>query len=339
MKKILSLFLILVLMLSLSSCDATSAQPIDSLPKVVMVASEGGLGDESFNDMAYEGILKAAKDYKIEVTIEEPEDRYAYIETVSAVAGDTDLVIAVGYIDANTLQEIAENNPDTSFAVVDSEVQVADNVMSLSFKEEEGSFIVGIIAALTTETQILGFVGGAEDGTIESFEFGYRAGIKAINPEARVLVEYTGCFDNAEHGKAAALSLIEEGADVVFHAAGECGIGVIEAAGEKGVWAIGVDKDQSDLNPDAVLCSMFKRVDHGVYLVIQSFMEGKFEGDVYEFGLDFEAVGYSDAAGNLSNEVKSLADLYAKAIIAGDIYVPKNREEFEEFKVPEEGLI
>ena len=101
---------------------------------------------------------------------------------------------------------------------------------------------MGVIAALTSETQIVGFVGGAEDETIESFEFGYRAGVKAVNPEARVLVEYTGCFDDAEHGKTTALSLIEEGADVVFHAAGECGIGVIEAAGEKGVWAIGVEQ-------------------------------------------------------------------------------------------------
>ncbi|MGI6732738.1 MAG: BMP family lipoprotein [Anaerovoracaceae bacterium] len=339
MKKILALCLILMLLVSLASCDTTNAQPINPLPKVVMVASEGGLGDKSFNDMAYEGILRAAEDYKIEVQIEEPENRNAYIETVSAAAAEADLVIAVGYIEADALLEIAENSPDTFFAVVDSDVEAPDNVMSLSFKEEEGSFLVGVIAALTSETQIVGFVGGAEDETIESFEFGYRAGVKAVNPEARVLVEYTGCFDDAEHGKTAALSLIEEGADVVFHAAGECGIGVIEAAGEKGVWAIGVDKDQSELNPDAVLCSMFKRVDNGVYLSIQSFMDGKFEGGVYEFGLDFEAVGYSDQADNLPEEIKSQADLYAKAIIAGDIYVPKNREQFEEFEVPEDGLL
>lgn len=328
-----------MILIGLTSCDTTSAQPIDSLPKVVMVASEGGLGDESFNDMAYEGILRAAKDYRIEVNIEQPESRDAYIETVSAVAENADLVIAVGYIESDRLQEIAGNNPDTLFAVVDSEMEAPDNVMSLSFKEEEGSFLVGVIAALTTETQTLGFVGGVEDGTIESFEFGYRAGIKAVNPEARVLIEYTGCFDNAANGKTAALSLIEEGADVIFHAAGECGIGVIEAAAERDVWAIGVDKDQSDLDPDAVLCSMFKRVDNGVYLSIQSFMEGKFEGAVYEFGLDFEAVGYSDNAGNLSEEIRTQADLYAEAIIAGDIYVPKNREQFEEFQVPENGLL
>ncbi len=336
MRKILLLCLIALMLISSTACDTTSAQPIDPLPKVVMVASEGGLGDESFNDMAYEGILRAAEDYEIEVKVEEPETRDAYIETISQSASEgADLVIAVGHIKADDLQEIAEQNPETLFAVVDSEEEAPDNVMSLSFKEEEGAFLVGVIAAMSTESQTLGLVGGAEDGTMDGFEYGYRAGIKSVNPEAKVLVEYTGRFDDAEAGKAAALALIDEGADVLFHASGECGIGVIEAADERGVWAIGVDKDQSYIDPDTVLCSMFKRVDNGVYLSIQSFLDGKFEGGVYKFGLDFEAVGYSDEAENLTEETKAQADLYAAAILAEDIFVPENREQFEEFKVPD----
>ena len=172
------------------------------------------------------------------------------------------------------------------------------------------------------------------DGTIESFEFGIEPESRPQSSKAYRNIPVASIMQNTEKQQPCPH---RRGCRCGHHAA-RCGIRSSKPQ-EKNVWAIGVDKDQSDLNPDAVLCSMFKRVDHGVYLVIQSFMEGKFEGDVYEFGLDFEAVGYSDAAGNLSNEVKSLADLYAKAIIAGDIYVPKNREEFEEFKVPEEGLI
>lgn len=336
MKKILLLCMIAMLLIVNTACDTIEAKPIDPLPKVVMVASEGGLGDASFNDMAYEGILRAAEDYTIEITVKEPLTQDDYIEAVAGAALEgADLVIAVGHIEGDDLEEIAEESPDTLFAVVDSEHEAPDNVMSLSFKEEEGAFLVGVIAAMSSETQTLGFIGGVEDGTLDGFEFGYRAGIKAVNPEARVLVEYTDRFDNAEAGKEAALALIDEGADVIFHASGECGIGVIEAADERGVWAIGVDKDQSYIDPDTVLCSMFKRVDNGVYLSIQSFLDGEFEGGVYRFGLDFEAVGYSDKAGNLTEEAKAQADFYAAAILAGDIYVPENREQFEEFKVPD----
>ncbi len=331
MKKTLLLLLIAMTAFSGTACNKNDQQPPAPLPKVVMVASEGGLGDKSFNDMAYEGVQRAAVDYAIEVKVEEPETPDDYVETVSSAASEgADLVIAVGHIEEDELESIAVENPDTLFAVVDSEAEAPDNVMSLSFKEEEGSFLVGVIAAMATETHTLGFVGGVEDQTIESFEYGYRAGIKAVNPEARVLAEYTGCFDDAAKGEAAALALMDQGVDVIFHASGECGIGVIEAAAEREVWAIGVDKDQSEIAPETVLCSMFKRIDNGVYLSIQSFMDGEFEGGVYEFGLDFEAVGYSDEAGNLTEEMRLTADGYAAAILAGDIYVPENREEFEE---------
>ncbi len=339
MKKSLLLCLAALVLLGGTACEMTNAAPADPLPKVVMVTAEGRLGNGGFNDLAYDGVLRAASDYKIEVTIEEVHTRDEYTETVSAAALEgADLVIAIGDIDAGELEGIAEENPDTLFAVVDSEEEASDNVMSLSFKEEEGAFLMGVIAALTTRTHTLGFVGGVESKAAEGFEFGYRAGVKAINPDARVVAEYTDSFDDVEDGRAAALTLIGEGADVIFHAAGECGIGVIEAAAENGVWVIGIDRDQSDIDPEAVLCSMFKRVDNGVYLSIQSFMEGTFKGGIYKFGLDFEAVGYSDEAGNLSPEVKALADKYASAILAGNLYVPENREQFEEFQVPEDIL-
>lgn len=343
MKKILAILAIAVLIISTAACyyeiveDPAEEQPVLS---VTMVASEGGLGDKSFNDMAYEGVLRAASDYKIEVTVLEPEKYEDYIDLLSKAAADgAALVIAVGYVPKDELVRIAEQFPETMFAVVDSDDEAPDNVMNLSFKEQEGSFLVGVIAALTTETDIVGFVGGVKEPTIDKFEYGYRAGVKAINPEAQVLVDYTDRYDDPDSGKAAALAQIEKGVDVIFHASGECGIGVIEASGEKGIWAIGVDKDQSELNPEAVLCSMFKRVDNAVYLAIQTLAEGDFEGGLFEFGLDFEAVGYIDGAGNLPDEIKGQADAYAAAILAGDIYVPGDRGEFEGFEVPEEGLL
>lgn len=343
MKKLLILLIAVILIFGSVACyneiKEESQEEIQVL-NVVMVTSEGGLGDESFNDMAYEGVLRAASDYDIEVSVIEPENPSDYISSLSDAASEgADLIIAVGYVQGDEMTEIAEQYPETYFAVVDSDAEAPENVMSLSFKEQEGSFLVGVIAALTTETDIVGFIGGGEEPTIEKFEYGFRAGVKAINPDAQVLVDYTECFDDQNLGRETALALIEGGADVIYHASGECGIGVIEAAGEKGVWAIGVDQDQSDLNPEAVLCSMFKRVDNAVYLAIQSLAENDFDGGIYEFGLDFEAVGYSDGAGNLPEEIRQQADAYASAILAGDIYVPKDRGEFEGFVVPEEGLL
>ncbi len=344
MRPILVMLLIALIAISTLSCGDQNIEvpeniEEDPMKKVVMVASEGGLGDKSFNDVAYEGILQGASDYQIQVSIEEPDAEHDYINAVKKAAEEADLVIAVGFIPKNKLEEIATLYPETLFAVLDSEDEVSDNVMNIAFKDHEGSFLVGVIAALTTESDIVGFIGGKQDPTMDKFEYGFRAGVKIINPNAQVLVDYTECYDNPAIGETIAKELIEEGADVLFHATGECGIGVIDAVAEMKVWAIGVDQDQSFLNHESVLCSMFKRADSGVYFAIQKMMEGQFKGGVYEFGLEFEAVGFVDGADNLPEEIKKQAEDYAEAIIAGKILVPKDRGGFEGFTVPEDDLI
>ncbi|MGI6727409.1 MAG: BMP family lipoprotein [Anaerovoracaceae bacterium] len=341
MKKTLVMLLIMVLICSMAACKNNSGNNNkEDLPKVVMVTSEGGLGDESFNDMAYKGIQRAEADFDIEVSVLEPGSKDEYINSLSKAAEqEADLVIAVGDVSVKRMKQIAEQYPKTDFAIVDSDKEIADNVMSLSFKEQEGAFLVGVIAALTTETDNIGFIGGVSSSAMDKYEYGFRAGVKAINPNAQVLVDYTQSFSSPETGKITALSQVNRGADILFHASGESGIGVIEAASDMGIWAIGSGQDQSPLKPETVLCSMFKRIDNAVYLAIQDFVEGKFEGRVYQFGLDFEAVGYIDGAKNLPEDIVLQVDAYKAAILATDIYVPKNRSDFEEFEVPEEGLL
>lgn len=274
MKRYWILLSIMVLLLVLSACQDQQEPVIEEpeqepLPRIVMVTSEGGLGDESFNGMTHEGVLRAASDYEIEVSVMEPSDASVYVSTIEKAASEgANMVIAVGAISSEMLVELGERYPETSFVVVDSDAEGPENVMSLSFKEQEGSFLVGVIAALTTKTNIVGFIGCVEGPTIDKFEYGFRAGVKAINPDAQVIVDYLDCFDDTALGSKTTLSLIDQGVDIVFHAAGESGISVIEAAGSMEIWAIGIDKGQSSLNPEAVLCSMFKRVDYGVYFAI-----------------------------------------------------------------------
>lgn len=345
MKKYPIILILLIFIFGLTACDLAKepeeVPPIpEPLPKIIMVTSEGGLDDQSFNEMAHDGLLRADSDFEIDMSVMEPASKDFFIETIEDAAKDgANLVIGVGFMPPEELTRIGELYPDTMFAIVDSEFDELGNVMSLSFREQEGSFLVGVIAALTTETDMVGFIGGEQSSTMEKFEYGFRAGVKVINPEIQMLVDYIGAFDQPEQGKAIAQNQIQEGVDVIFQAAGKSGIGVIEMAQEQEIYAIGVDRDQSALAPNSVLCSMFKRVDHGVYFAIQAFLEGEFEGGIHEFGLDYEAVGYSDDAGNLPEEIVDQVDAYAASILSGDLYVPKNQAEFESFSIPEGGFL
>ncbi|MDD2216687.1 MAG: BMP family ABC transporter substrate-binding protein [Eubacteriales bacterium] len=341
MKKYFIFLFIFIIIFSLTACDMERNQEKEEpLTKVVMVVTEGCSGYISYKDIASQGIERAKKDFKIETEILEAEATVEYINVLSQAAENgADLIIAVGCISSSKLERIAEQYPETAFAMVDSEEDICENVMSLAFKEHEGSFLMGIIAALTTKTDVIGFIGGVPGPTIDKFEYGFRGGVKAINPDAQVLVGYTDTFEDPQLGREMALTQIQQGADIIFHESGQCGNGIIDAASEQEVWVMDVVQDQSANDPKTILCSMFIRVDHAVYFAIQTFMEDDFDGGVYEFGLDFQAVGYIDSYENLTVDVTNQLKAYEAAILAGDIYVPKTREDFEEFTVPIDGLL
>lgn len=332
MKKIVSLALILVLVSGLIvGCSGAS----DEGKVVGMITDTGGLGDQSFNDSAWAGVERAEEEYGISKKVLESDTADDYYPNLTSFAKEgTDLTIGVGFLFNESMKKAAEKFPENNFAIVDSVVD-ADNVASLTFAEHEGSFLVGVIAGLQTENDKVGFIGGLEMPLIKKFEYGFRAGVKTVNPDAEVLVNYADSFEDAAIGKEIAISQNNDGADVIYHAAGGVGVGLMNAAKERDFWAIGVDKDQSALAPENVLCSMVKRVDNAVFQTIEKVEKGTFEGGITTFDLASNGVGYSDDAGNLTDELKEAADKYKEAIANGEFSVPSTEEEFNSFEAPE----
>jgi basic membrane protein A len=301
----------------------------------------GGLGDQSFNDAAKRGLDSAIEKGLV------PQENTQFIEpnasgsnrdenVVNLADQGNDLVVAVGFAFSPGIDQIAGDYPDVNFAVVDGFAQEADNVSNLTFKEHEGSFLVGAAAAMKSETGTIGFLGGQEGtGLIERFEAGYVAGAQEINPDIEVLVEYIGdstaAFNDPTRGEALSAKVYDGGADVVYHAAGASGAGLFKAAVEANKWAIGVDSDQSlTASPEQrklILTSMLKRVDTAVHDAIQQVAEGSFVSGTQVFGLAEEGVGYAVNQYNnneqlLSQEIQSRLAELQQQIIDGSITVP-----------------
>jgi len=296
--------------------------------KVGLVLSVGGLGDKSFNDSAYEGLKRAERGLGIKAIYGQPEqmaEDEKYLRQYAAQG--MDLVVAVGFLMKDALEQVSGEFPDSRFAIIDAVVE-EPNVASLVFSEHEGSFLVGAIAGLTTATGTVGFIGGMDIPLIHKFEVGYAEGAKHVRPDIKVLSAYAGSGPEAFHdpvkGKSLALSQFSRGADVIFQAAGSTGNGVIDAAVERGLYAIGVDANQNYMAPGHVLTSMVKRVDVAVFGIIREVVEGKFSGGVHVYGLDIDGVGYALDEYNeslISEEVLEQVESIKQDIIAGKIRV------------------
>lgn len=293
-----------------------------------LVLSVGGLGDKSFNDSAYEGLTRAARELGIEPIYGQPEQMAEDERYLRQYAEQgMDLVIAVGFLMKDALEKVAGEFPDTRFAIIDAVVE-EPNVASLVFREHEGSFLVGAIAGLVTRTGKVGFVGGMDIPLIHKFEVGYTEGVRYVNPDAGVLVAYAGSGPQAFHdpvkGKSIALSQFDRGADIIFQAAGSTGNGVIDAAQERGLFAIGVDANQNYMAPGHVLTSMLKRVDVSVFEIIKDVAEGKFTGGIHIYGLEVDGVGYAldeYNEGLIPEEVLDRVDEIKTDIVSGRIQV------------------
>lgn len=323
----------LLLILTLSLTGLTAAKPF----KVAMVTDIGGLGDKSFNDAAYDGLKMLQKEFGAEIKVVESSKMEDYVPNLKSLADQKyDVIWAIGFLMADALTEVAKAYPNQKFGIVDSEVQ-SPNVHSVVFKEQEGSFLVGVIAGIDSKSHKVGFVGGMEFPLIKKFEAGYLAGVKAADPKARTYSAYAGAFDNPNKGKELAAAQFTYGADIIFHAAGSTGLGVIAAAKDrgKGYWAIGVDKCQHAEGlvngRDQVLACMVKRVDVGVYKATAKAINGKFDGGgVTEMGLADEGVGVcANAKRTASAKALSKAEEFKKLIIAGKVKVPVDPKEIK----------
>lgn len=306
--------------------------------KAAIVTDTAGLGDQSFNDSANRGLEKAKADLGIETQVYETSQPSDYEPSLArAAAQGSDLTFAIGFLMTDALTNVSAQNPDAKYAIIDSVVD-APNVASLNFKEEEGSFLVGALAGLMTESNKVGFIGGLEVPLIKKFEVGYKAGVMSTNPDAEVIVTYAGSFNDPGKGKEVALSQYAAGADVIYHASGGTGLGLFQAAQEKGpgFWAIGVDSDQYDLAPENTLTSMMKRVDVAVYDTIKATMEGNFTPGTVVFGLKEDGVGLSPTTDkNTPQEVIDQVNALGEKIIAGEIVVPSTDEELDSFTPPQ----
>ncbi|WP_018131326.1 BMP family lipoprotein [Effusibacillus pohliae] len=319
--------------------DAGAGEQVKQKIRVAMVTDTGGVNDNSFNQSAWEGMKRLEKDLGLKVQYAESKKKEDYVPNLNGFVKDKwDLTWAIGYLMAEDLKRVAAENPNTKLAIVDSNLDgnIPSNVTAVTFKEQEGSFLMGVIAGSMTKSNKVGFIGGIKVPLIEKFEYGFRAGVHAVNPNAQVVTAYVGAFNDASKGKVQAGAMYQSGVDVIFHAAGATGDGVFSEAKErgKGFWVIGVDRDQSYLAPDNTLSSMIKRVDNAVYSVSKDLANGIWNGGKQvELGLKEDGVGYAPTTSkNTPADVVAKVEDYKKQLIEGKIKAPGTAAEFEQFK-------
>lgn len=313
--------------------EAETEEDIDGTGfKIGMVTDVGGVNDGSFNQSAWEGLQRAGEAFGCEVKYIESKGDADYVPNIeSFLDEDYDLIICTGYVMADAVRDAAELNPDQKFAIVDDASNAdLDNVTCMMFEQEQASYLVGLAAGYTTESNVVGFVVGQANETMNSFGYGYCAGVLDANPDATILQYNANSFGDASAGKTAVNTMVTKGADVVFHAAGGTGLGVIDGCKENGIWAIGVDSDQSPLAPETILTSALKRVDNACYDATKKAILGTLEGGVATYDLAAGGVDIAPTTDNLSKDVLEKIEDAKKDIIAGDLVVPKNQEEFEE---------
>jgi basic membrane protein A and related proteins len=308
---------------------ATAAPtPAASKLKVAMVSDVGGVNDNSFNQSAWEGLGAFKKATGSDIQYLQSKSPADYQTNLSQfVKQGYNLTWGIGFMMGDAVKAVATANKDAKLAIIDAVVD-APNVASITFKEHEGSFLVGVVAGLTTKSNKIGFVGGADIPVIKRFEAGFVAGVKAVKPDAKVIINYTGKFDAPDLGKSAAATIFGSGADIIFQAAGQTGDGVFNEGKERkkkdpNIWVIGVDKDQSiTFGNEITLTSMMKRVDQAVLKVSNDLAGGKFTPGITELGLKEMGVGLPEKNPNVPADVLAKVKDFQQQIIDGKIKVP-----------------
>ncbi|MFM2279342.1 MAG: hypothetical protein RLZZ444_1573 [Pseudomonadota bacterium] len=322
MKKIL-------LTLMATASMAVSALAADVKPAIIY--DLGGKFDKSFNEAAFNGATKFTTDTGIAFREFEIANDAQREQALRKFAGDgNNPIVVAGFSWAAAVEKVAAEYPDTKFAIIDMVVAGKPNVKSIVFKEQEGSYLAGVMAAIAAKSNTVGFVGGMDIPLIHKFACGYFGGVKSVKPDAKVLEAYTGsdpsAWNDPVKGGEIAKSQISQGADVVYHAAGGTGVGVLQAAAEAGKLGIGVDSNQNGLQPGKVLTSMLKRVDVAVYNAFNDVKNDKFVADIQVLGLKEDGVGVAMDDNNkplvsadmLAAVEKAKADIISGAVTVHD---------------------
>ncbi len=308
--------------------------------KVGLIYDIHGRGDLSFCDAAYKGAKKAEKKWNITLKEINPTQNTDTEKALRRLAQlKFDLVIGVGFLFREPMNRVAPDFPNVNFVLIDAEAK-PKNVASLIYKAHEGTFLAGVIAALKTKTQKVGFIGGMKIPLVEAFEIGFNAGIKKIDPNVKLLVNYVGvtpkAFDNPAKAKELALAQYNKGVDIILVAAGASGLGVLEAATQTKKYIIWVDSNGNGLLPGQVLTSIIKGVELSVYQMIENTINNSFSGDVKHYGLKEGGVEYIVDKDNkmlLSEEILKIVQEFKEKIISEEITVPHERSQPETKKV------
>ena len=302
---------------------------------IAMITDVAGVNDHSFNQSAWEGLQKAEKDLGVKVKYLESKQDADYSTNVETLIDEeVDLIVGVGSKLAPTIEQASKDYPDQKFVIVDETYEkIPSNVETVLFNAEQSAYLVGLIAGKMTKTNDIGFIGGMDISVINTFKYGYMAGVKTDNSKCKLQSQYANSFTDQAKGKAIANQMISNGTDIIFIAGGDVGTGAIEAIKEANKYAIGVDRDQSDLAPNNVLTSAIKRVDIGVYETVKSFIEGKFEGgSSTTYGLEQGAVGIPDTTSKLvPQDVLDYVNEEIKKLESGEVVAPKDKAEYDKY--------
>lgn len=352
-KKVLAVLLCAAMVMAMTACGSSSteeaADPADTTEaaddgaeasddaaaggegyKIGLVTDVGGVNDGSFNQSAWEGLQRAADELGIEANYLESSTDADYAPNLEAfIDEEYDLIISVGYMLADATKAAAEANPDCRFAIIDDATIELDNVTCLMFDQEQASYLVGYVAGLMTESNNIGFVIGMANENMNLFGYGYCAGALDANPDVTIQQFNANSFADSATGKSMANTAITNGADIVFHAAGATGLGVIEACQEAGVYAIGVDSDQSSIAPETIITSAMKRVDNAVYDSVASLIGGTLEGGVVTYDLTVGGVDIAPTQDLLPEDVIAAVEEVKQQIIDGEVVVPNDQASFE----------
>ncbi len=352
MKKILALVMALCMVFALCACGQTAAPAESVAPaeesaapaeesaapaapaekvKIGMVTDVGGVNDKSFNQTSWEG-LQALDPEVFEVNYLESKTDADYQTNINTFVDEGyDLIICVGYMLADATREAAEANPDQLFAIIDDATIDLPNVACLMFAQEQASYLVGLVAGSVTESKTVGYVQGMVSDSMNLFGIGYITGVLEACPDATVLQYNANAFGDIAGGSTAAKDMITKGADVIYHAAGGTGIGVISACDEEGIWAIGVDTDQAPLAPDHVLTSAMKRVDVAAQDISKAVAEGNFTAGIHMYDLSNGGVDLAPTRDHIPAEVIEVVEAAKTAIINGEKSVPTSVDDCPEF--------
>ncbi|MFD2923229.1 BMP family lipoprotein [Halobacillus naozhouensis] len=285
------LFILGILLLAGCAEHEAQSEDTDNEISAGLLVTESGLGDDSFSDSAFKGLEQARDELGITFDYREPFDKKYKKHMKDLINQGHDVIIGLGYNSQAAIDELAQEYPKQQFVLIDA-VSEFDNVTSITFKEDEGSYLIGLIAGMRTESDVVGFIGGERIPVVERFETGFAKGVKKVNPDAEVLVQYAETFDDDAKGAEITEAMVEKGADFVFPAAGFTGIGALKEAQNQGIYAFGVDSDQFFVAEKAVVTSMLKYLDVALYDVMEQLVNGEqLEGSQITLGVKEKGVG------------------------------------------------